>query len=441
MRFEFILPDLGEGIQEGVLIRWLVQVGDTVRQDQPFAVVETDKAVVELPAPKPGVVVSLHFKPGETVKVGRTMVTFNDTRAEEESLTSDGVKSHESAQERETAAETVGNKQPIQTAGRASATPHTRAYARKMGVDLARVVATGKNGRITDEDVDRAVAAAKAGTIMAQPADAEVPVSFSSQPVSRPVDFAAAAVKASQSATEQTAMIERIPLSHLRKVIAENMRASRQISAHVTHVDEADVTDLHAIYRKAKLRQESANEPPVKLTLLPFFMKAAQIALKSHPLLNASYDEPAGEIIIKKFYNFGLAVDTPEGLIVPVVKQVDGKDMLQLAAEVADLSRKARERKLSLDELRGATFTLTNIGPIGGLFATPIIHQPELAILGLHTIKERPVVVAGQVAVRRMIYLTVSFDHRIIDGAEAARFMTDLVDLIQNPELLLVRMQ
>jgi len=167
------------------------------------------------------------------------------------------------------------------------------------------------------------------------------------------------------------------------------------------------------------------------------FIKAAIAALKSHPLLNSSYDEKNEQLIIKKFYNIGLAVDTQEGPVVPVLKNADKKDMTQIAREVSDLAQRARERKLGLDEIRGASFTITNIGPIGGVFATPIIHQPEMAILGLHTIKERPAVVNGQIVARKMMYLSVSFDHRFVDGAEAARFMADLVRLVENPLLLM----
>jgi pyruvate dehydrogenase E2 component (dihydrolipoamide acetyltransferase) len=231
---------------------------------------------------------------------------------------------------------------------------------------------------------------------------------------------------------------QRVPISHLRKVIASAMRSSKQTSAHVTHVDEADVTELMARYRAVKPEVEL--EAGVKLSPLPFFLKALVAALRQHPMLNASVDEAAGEIVLKRYYNIGIAVDTPEGLIVPVVKDVDAKDMVTLAREVADLAQRARSRTLGLDELRGGTCTITNIGPLGGIFATPIINQPELAIVGLHRIAERPVVVSGEIAIRSMMYLSVSFDHRWIDGADAARFMTTLVRLLSEPGRLMVRM-
>ena len=216
------------------------------------------------------------------------------------------------------------------------------------------------------------------------------------------------------------------------------MTFSSRTAAHVTHVDEADVTDLLSLYKKAKPEVEADGQ--TRLTILPFFLKAIAVALKGHPLLNASYDEARGEIVLKRYYHFGIAVDTPEGLMVPVVRDIDKKGISDLASEVQDLAHRARERRLTLDELHHGSFTVTNIGPIGGLFATPIIRQPELAIVGLHTIQERPAVVDGVVVPRMRMYLSVSFDHRIIDGAYAARFMTELVKLISNPGLLLARL-
>jgi len=231
--------------------------------------------------------------------------------------------------------------------------------------------------------------------------------------------------------------VERVPLTHLRKVIAGAMRASKQTSAHVTHVDEADVTDLFEHYRKVKATVEADGG---RFTLLPFFIKALVTVLKDWPIFNASVDEDRGEILLKKYYNIGIAVDTPEGLIVPVIKNADGKDMVELSTEIADFAQRARERKLALDELRGGSCTLTNIGPLGGVFATPIINQPELAIIGLHKIQERPVVADGEIVIRKMMYLSISFDHRWIDGAQGARFMSNLVSLVSNPGMLMARL-
>ena len=202
-------------------------------------------------------------------------------------------------------------------------------------------------------------------------------------------------------------------------------------------MDEADVTELFEHYRTVK---RSAEADGGRFTLLPFFVKALVTVLKDYPIFNASVDEERQEILLKRYFNIGIAVDTPEGLIVPVIKGADKKDMIRLSDEIADLAERARQRKLTLEELRGGTCTLTNIGPLGGVFATPIINQPELAIVGLHKIQDRPVVVDGEIAIRKMMYLSVSFDHRWIDGADGARFMTDLVRLVSNPGLLMARL-
>jgi len=232
--------------------------------------------------------------------------------------------------------------------------------------------------------------------------------------------------------------VERIPLSHLRKVIARSMQESTHTAAHVTHVDEADVTALLELH--ASMKADAAERGGVRVTLLPLFVKALVAVLKEHPVFNAEVDETSEELVLKRYYNIGIAVDTPEGLIVPVLRDADRRSMVELAAGIAELAGKARERRLSLEELRGATCTITNIGPLGGVFATPIIPLPQLAIVGLHTIKERPVVVDGGIAVRKMMYLSVSFDHRWIDGAQAARFMSDLVRLVERPGLLMARL-
>jgi pyruvate dehydrogenase E2 component (dihydrolipoamide acetyltransferase) len=303
---------------------------------------------------------------------------------------------------------------------RAPATPHTRALARRLGVNIESVTGTGPGGRITDEDVERAH----------QGRPREAPES----------PMAALKPQAAGLSVERTAvdLEERLPMTHLRKVISEAMTTSRRTSAHVTHVDEADVTELVSYYQA--LKGDVQEKWGVRLTLLPFFVKALVSVLKDHPLLNATLDEAKGEIVQKHYYNIGIAVDTPEGLIVPVLKDADKKSIVMLAAEVSDLAERARNRSLNLDEIKGATCTITNIGPLGGIFATPIIHQPELAILGLHAIKDRPAVFEGEIAIRKIMYLSVSFDHRVIDGAEAARFMTDLVKIVSDPKQLLVRL-
>jgi pyruvate dehydrogenase E2 component (dihydrolipoamide acetyltransferase) len=407
--FVFSFPDVGEGIHEGRVVEWLVAEGDTVVEDQPLLKVETDKAVVELPSPHAGTVLRLHAAAEAEILVGDPLVTIG----------SPGEESPEDGAPREVAAvpppstsvAKAGTGDASAPARRPLATPKTRALGRKLGVDLDRVRGSGPGGRITDEDVQRASAGA------ASPSSAV------------PVGVVAATVDGE---------VERVPITHLRKMIANAMRASKHNAAHVTHVDEADVTDLVAHYRRAKPAIEERSG--VRFTLLPFFIKALVATLRKYPIFNASVDEDKQEILIKKYYNIGIAVDTPEGLIVPVVRDADRKDMVELAAEVADKAERARSRRLALDEIRGGTCTITNIGPLGGVFATPIINQPELAIVGLHAIKERAEVVGGEIAIRKMMYLSISFDHRYIDGAEAARFMSDMVRLVSEPMVLMARM-
>ncbi len=406
MAFVFSFPDVGEGIHEGQVVEWLVAEGAMVAEDQPLVKVETDKAVVELPSPRAGIVATLHVAAGATIHVGDPLVTITES-GEQRAVGA------ELASARDVRASSVrgavsGNRRPL-------ATPRTRALARRLGVDLTALTGTGSGGRITDEDVERAAQAATAPAPVARLASAPAPLTKGSGE-----------------------LVERVPLTHLRKTIAAAMRASVATAAHVTHVDEADVTDLVAHYKAAKGRIEE--QQGVRFTLLPFFVRAVVAALKQHPLFNASVDEEREELLLKHYYNIGVAVDTEQGLIVPVLKDADRKDLLVMARELADLAERARSRQLTLEELRDATCTITNIGPLGGVFATPIIPQPQLAIVGLHTIKERPAVVAGQIVPRQLMYLSVSFDHRWVDGAAAARFMTDLVQLVSNPALLMVRL-
>lgn len=311
------------------------------------------------------------------------------------------------------------------------ATPHTRAYARKRGVALSACVPTGKNGRITDEDVDRV--ASRTG--VSAPQIGEVGPRTG---VSAPQTGASAPQGDGPVEMTDVGPVEKVAVTHLRKVISQAMSLSARTSAHVTHVDEADVTDLVSSYRLMKAHIEK--DGTTKFSLMPLFIKAAVTVLKDYPIFNASYDEAAGQIIFKRYFHIGVAVDTPEGLIVPVVRDADRKNMVALARELADMASRARERRLTLDELKGGSFTLTNIGAIGGLMATPIIHQPELAICGLFAIKDKPAVVDGQVVPRKIMNLSITFDHRVIDGAQGARFMRDLVQLLDHPELLLARL-
>jgi len=432
MAFVFKFPDVGEGIHEGRVVEWLVSENAIVAEDQALLKVETDKAVVELPSPRAGSVLRLHALAGATIEVGDPLVTLGEPG---EQLADEAPAKADTSSADQAGA---GGADPVllETGGpptsgdprlhRPLATPRTRAIARRLGVDLTQVRGTGKNGRITDTDVEQAAASG--------PEDATRPAAAGSAQTTPAIRGPATARVVSGAAGE----IERVPISHLRKVIADAMHRSKHSAAHVTHVEEADVTELMRRYREMKPAIQE--QWGVRFTVLPFFIKALVAVLRRYPMFNASVDEEAGEILLKRYYNIGVAVDTPDGLIVPVIKAADRKSMVDLAAEVADLAERARERRLALDELRGGTCTITNIGPLGGVFATPIINQPELAIVGLHKIQERPVVVDGEIVVRSMMYLSISFDHRYIDGADAARFMTELAGLVASPDLLMARL-
>lgn len=446
MAFEFKLPDVGEGIHEAVLVKWLVSEGDSIKEDDPFCEIETDKAVVELPAPVSGTVLKLNYAPGDLVHVGDVLIIFGDAgEAVPDTETEEAVADTRKAPAKSVASKTAPRQQEPSDAPakkpprRPLATPHTRALARKLGVDLARVKASGKGGRITDEDVRRAaegVTAPPAETKDSDTKQVSGTVSLSDT-VLAPAGSAEPVMGGTVEDTE-FGKIETVKISRLRQLIAKNMRASKDTLAHVTHVDEADVTDLYSLYKKVKAQVSESHG--VKFTIMPFFVKAAVAALKKYPVLNASFDDDADVLILKKYFNIGFAADTPEGLIVPVIRNADRKDMIRIAAEIADKANRARERKINLDELQGAGFTITNVGALGGIFATPVIPLPQLGILGMHAMKDRPVVKDGAIVIRKMMNLSISFDHRMIDGMVAAGFLREVITLIENPEMLMLRL-
>jgi len=405
MAKQFRFPDVGEGITEGEVVRWLVKEGETVKADQTLAEIETDKAIVEMPSPYSGTVLKLHFKEKDIVRVGDVLVTIG----EKGEAVPKGAAAETAAGGAPAAAEPApGVKGPISPAGppgRALATPKVRKLAEEAGVDLASVAGTGPGGRITEEDIRRA---------QAKPAEKKLEIKVKSK-----FDF--------------YGTLERIPLRGIRRSTARHMRESLDKAAHVTHFEEADAARLVALREKMKGEAEAKG---AKLTYLPFIVKALIEALKLHPTLNASLDDDEGEIIVKKYYNIGIAVDVPEGLIVPVVKAADQKSVLDIAEEIGNLAKAARERTLDLADLKGGTFSVTNVGVIGGYAATPIINYPEVAILATMKIEDRARVEGGRVVVRTTLPLCLSFDHRVNDGAEAARFTRDLVRFLEDPEKL-----
>jgi pyruvate dehydrogenase E2 component (dihydrolipoamide acetyltransferase) len=401
---EFKLPDIGEGITEGEILKWMAKEGDQIKEDQPLVEVMTDKVNVQIPAPRSGKVVRILAKEGDVAKVGQTIMVIDDGSGGDTSATS--VPAPPPAVQ--AAAAPLPQAAPPPRG--VLATPATRRLARELGVDISAIRGSGPQGRVTDEDVNRFASGVQSGPV-------------------------AVTVQTPQPASSGPGPNEElVPLRGVRKTISERMLKSLQTTAQVTHVDEADMTDLVLLRDAFKA---SAEKRGVHLTYIPFIIKALVPALKEFPYINASLDEQARSIVLKKYYNMGIATDTEQGLVVPVVRDVDKKDIFELAGEIERLADKARLGQLTLDEVRGSTFTITNVGAIGGLFATPIVNIPEAAILGLHKIAKRPVVRDGKIEVRDTTYLSLSFDHRVIDGAYAARFLTRVIETIQDTKKLL----
>lgn len=410
----FALPDLGEGLTEAEIVAVLVREGDVIAEDAPLLEVETDKARVEIPSPMGGRVEKIHVEPGQTVKVGAVLVTFADSGAPGGPAPARAPTT--AAPPRETAARADG---PV------PATPATRRLARELGVDLAVITATGPGGRVTDDDV-RAAAAGR-GAPAPGPARPTRPVA----PARR---LATTLEPPPLPRFEQWGAVERASLSHLRRTIAERMTLSAALIPHVTHFDRADITDLDALITR---NLEAARARGVTLTLTGFLLKAAALALRSHPQFNASLDPTAGELILKRYYHLGIAVATERGLLVPVIRDVDRKPVLEIARELAALAQRVRDGQAALDDLRGGSFTITNIGALGGTGALPIINYPEVAILGVARARPEAVVREGRIVPRLLLPLTLTFDHRVADGADGARFAAEIVRLLEAPERLL----
>lgn len=393
-------PDVGEGVTEGTLVKWLVKLGEEIKADQAVAEIETDKAIVEIPSPKAGKISKLYGKEGDVIKVGSVLASL--------ALPSEKLKIPEAvpaAKPQVRPPELKPEVKPPEMPEWVLAAPSTRRLARELGVDISGVAGTGPGGRVTDEDVKKFKEAPKPPEVTPE------------------------------IAPEMKALEERIAVKGIRKTIADRMVKSLFTAPHVVSMDEADVTELVKLREKEK---KLAEEKGVKLTYLAFIVKAVTVALKQHPYLNASLDSEKNEIILKRYYNIGIAVDTPDGLMVPVVKNADQKSIMELAQETERLAQEARSRKIKLSELKGNTFTITNIGSIGGIFSTPIINPPDVAILGVHRIRDMPVVIDGEIKIRKILPLVLSFDHRVLDGAQAARFMNTLIEHLKDPDLLLV---
>jgi len=427
------MPEVAESVVEGEITRWVKKEGEAVAKNEPIVEVMTEKVTVEIPSPYEGVVARILAKEGDVVPVHKPIAVIADPGEDPASINfaallggetpsvkekvSEGPPAHMHdavARGVEGVAEPArmegGELKPPRIPGKVLATPAARKAARELGVDLAEVPTASPVGRITRADVLAYVETRK------EVAPSPAPVSMPTPPV-----------------LEEA---QRVPFRGLRREIARRLRESKDRAVHTLHVDEADMTEL--VRLRDRLKQHAEAEG-VKLTFLPFVIKAVVAALRKHPYFNATVDDEKGEIVLHRTYNIGIAVATDQGLVVPVIHRAESKSLLELAREIQDKADRARRGELTMEDVSGGTFSITNIGSIGGLFSFPVINYPQVAILGFHSIKKRPVVMDnGDVVVRDMVYLSLAFDHRVADGAQAALFTREVIRLLENPDGLIL---
>ena len=414
MLLEFKLPDIGEGVAEAEIIQWLVKPGDEVAEFQSIVEVNTDKANVEIPSPAPGRIGELRAAEGDVVPVGDVIFTI-ETAGGGAPAPVEKVLVAAAAPAAASGSTATAGAPPAQTPsttnGKVLAVPSARRVARELGIDLSQVAGTGRNGVVRRADVESFHAAGGATVALAAAPASTAPVNAAGE--------------------------RRIPFRGVRRKIAEAMVRSKQTAIHFTVVEEIDVTELVKLRATAK---RIGAEQGIKVTYMPFIMKAVASGLLKHPMLNGRLDEEAGELVHCNYVNLGIATDTPNGLIVPVIKDVQAKSVLELAAELGELAERTRSGQVKVEELRGSTFTITNAGNIGGTLATPIINFPDIAILGVHRLMKRPGVVetpeGDRIEVRQYMNYSCSVDHRLADGADGARFLAWLRTLLENPGLL-----
>ncbi len=430
MSFQFKLPDIGEGIHEGEIVKWFVKPGDKVQEDDVLCEVQNDKAVVEIPSPVEGTVLEVLVEEGTVATVGQVLVTFDAPGYE--NIQFKGDEGHEapqaaSAPQADAAPQATPEKPAAGVAPQEQvdpnrwviAMPSVRKYAREKGVDIRLVAGSGENGRVLKSDIDAFLSGGAAQEAV-QPAET----------------VKAEEAKAAQAPIPQGEYPEtREKMSGIRKAIAKAMVNSKHTAPHVTLMDEVDVTKLVAHRKKFK---EVAAAKGIKLTFLPYIVKALTSALREFPALNTSLDDASNEIIHKHYYNIGIAADTDKGLLVPVVKDADRKSVFTISNEINELAGKARDGKLAPNEMKGASCTISNIGSAGGQWFTPVINHPEVAILGVGRIAEKPIVRDGEIVAAPVLALSLSFDHRMIDGATAQHAMNHIKRLLNDPELLLM---
>lgn len=421
---EFKFPDVGEGITQGEIVSVKVKLGDKVKVDQILFEVETDKAVVEIPSPAAGKIDKIYFQRGEVVEVGQVLVDIDDgksatkTKSVPKKANKSGVVGSIPEEEiiiqptkKTQSTKNIKKKQDSKTSD-VLALPAVRKYAKDNNIDLTSVIGSGKNGRILMSDLENKSKSEnkKSGVVIKE----------------KEYDY--------------YGFKETVPLSGIRKTIASRMLESQEKTASLTHFDECDITDLVRIRAKEK---QVLSKKDIKLTFMPYVIKALIITFKQFPKFNAEMMDES--LVLKYYYNFGIAVDTPDGLLVPVLKKAEKKSMEEIAKELDELGQKARERKLTPAEMKFGTFTISNVGSIGGIFATPIINYPQTSILLLGRMQKKPMIVddgkgGNKTEVRYMLPLSLTFDHRVIDGAEAAKFMNLLKEYLNDPDHLMLEM-
>jgi pyruvate dehydrogenase E2 component (dihydrolipoamide acetyltransferase) len=460
-RWEFKLPDIGEGVTEGEIVAWLVAPGDVVKEDQPMVEVMTDKATVTITAPKAGTVMETRGKVGQIVAVHTVLLVFellegspigdaartgpgggelqgrNGHAAKDEGPGGDraatavgdikdklpgmggvaavgGTGSARSTGGGVSAGAAYFNEKPL-------ATPATRKLAREKSIDLRRVPPSGPQGRVTQTDVEGFSHPSAASESAPSSRSAHTPSFLAGRMTGGPPE----------------ALEERVRVAGVRRRISQKMAQSTRTAAHFTFVEECDATALKALRARLRAPAEAAG---VRLSFLPIIVKATAAALKKHPMLNTTFDESTGEIVFRNYFHIGIATATDAGLMVPVVKDADRKSVLDIARDIERLSGEAKAGKAKLEDLTGSTFTVTSLGAQGGLLATPIINFPDVAILGVHRIKEKPVVKDGQIVIGDVMLLSLSFDHRIVDGQVGASFAYEIIGYLENPDRLWMEM-
>ncbi|MET3575817.1 dihydrolipoamide acetyltransferase family protein [Bhargavaea ullalensis] len=443
MAYEFRLPDIGEGIHEGEIVKWFVGKGDTIEEDDTLCEIQNDKAVVEIPSPVGGTVEEVLVQEGEVAVVGDVIIRIDspDHEGEEDTAGTEETEAQvqstlESGQDVEKAEAPKGGKEegvpsaPAQSAGketdgrRVIAMPSVRKYARDHDVNIREVEGSGKNGRVLKEDIDSFLSGG-------QKQEQEAPSAEAAQAPQEQEQPAAAKATVPEGDFPET----REKISPIRKAIAKAMVNSKHTAPHVTHLDEVDVTALVEHRRKFK---EIAAEEGIKLTYLPYVVKALVSTLRKYPQLNVSYDDNTEEVVQKHYYNIGIAADTDRGLLVPVIKHADRKSVFAVSDEINQLAGKARDGKLAPNEMKGGSISISNLGSANGQWFTPVINHPEVAILGIGRIAEKPVVKNGEIMAAPMLALSLSYDHRMIDGVTAQQALNHIKKLLANPELLLM---